>query len=50
MTKQRKIFDASFKLQVVKMVTEQRLSIPQVCKDMSLRETAVRRFDVSEIT
>lgn len=40
----RRTFDASFKLQVVRMITEQGLSIGQVCKDMNLGETAVRRW------
>ena len=40
----RRTFDASFKLQVVQMVAEQGLSVSQVCNDMSLGETAVRRW------
>ena len=40
----RRVFDASFKLQVVEMVRSQGLSIGQVCKDMSLGETALRRW------
>lgn len=46
MTKQnkRRSFDASFKLQVVQMVKSQGLSIAQVCKDMKLGESAVRRW------
>ena len=39
----RRVFDASFKLQVVEMVRSQGLSIGQVCKDMKLGESAVRR-------
>jgi transposase len=42
--KQRRTFDTSFKLQVVQMLKEQGLSIGQVCKDMQLGETAVRRW------
>ncbi len=46
MTKQqkRRTFDASFKLQVVQMIKQQGLSIGQVCKDLQLGETAVRRW------
>ena len=42
--KKRRVFDASFKLQVVEMIRRQNLSIGQVCKDMKLGETAVRRW------
>lgn len=38
------MFDTSFKLQVVQMVKTQGLSIAQVCKDMKLGESAVRRW------
>lgn len=46
MTKQqkRRTFDASFKLQVAQMIKQQGLSIGQVCKDLQLGETAVRRW------
>lgn len=44
MRKQRRTFDASFKLQVVKMIVDQGLTVFQVCQDMSLGETAVRRW------
>ncbi len=46
MTKQqkRRTFDAGFKLQVVQMIKQQGLSIGQVCKDLQLGETAVRRW------
>jgi transposase len=45
MTKlKRRVFDASFKLQVVEMIRIQGLSIAQVCRDMKLGETAVRRW------
>ena len=42
--KVRRIFDTDFKLQVVQMVKRQGLSINQVCKDMKLGESAVRRW------
>lgn len=41
--KSRRTFDASFKLKVAQMVRIQGLSIGQVCKDMKLGESAVRR-------
>ena len=44
MTRQRRTFDASFKLEVVKMIRDQGLSVTQVCQDMKLGETAVRRW------
>ena len=43
-SKFRRVFDTSFKLQVVQMVKTQGLSIGQVCNDMSLGATAVRRW------
>lgn len=43
-SKSRRVFDPSFKLQVVQMVKVQGLSVAQVCKDMSLGTTAVRRW------
>ena len=42
--KSRSVFDASFKLQSVQMIKAQCLSIGQVCKDMALGESAVRRW------
>ena len=42
--KSRRVFDTDFKLQVVQMVKMQGLSIGQVCKDMKLGESAVRRW------
>jgi len=44
MSRTRREFDDSFKLQVVKMVKEQRLSVAQLCREMDLGETAVRRW------
>ena len=43
MTRKRRTFDAGFKLQVVQMVRDQGLSVGQVCRDMDLVESAVRR-------
>ena len=42
--KPRRIFDTDFKLQVVQMVKTQGLSVTQVCNDMKLGQTAVRRW------
>lgn len=44
MTRKRNRFDDSYKLEVVKMVKEQGLTVPQVCQDQNLGETAVRRW------
>ena len=45
MTKsKRRVFDASFKLQAVEMIRTQGLSVGEVCRDMRLGETAVRRW------
>jgi transposase len=44
MTKKRRKFDASFKLEVVRMVKDQGLGITQVCRSMDLGETAVQRW------
>lgn len=44
MTRERGSFDAAFKLQVVKMIQEQGLTVPQVCQELKLGETAVRRW------
>ncbi|VVP33368.1 hypothetical protein PS865_04479 [Pseudomonas fluorescens] len=43
MTRKRKTFDDSYKSEVVKMVRDQGLTVPQVCQDQNLGETAVRR-------
>lgn len=40
----RRTFDAAFKLQVVQMIRDQGLSVTQVCRDMNLVESAVRRW------
>jgi transposase len=44
MTKKRRTFDDSFKLQVVKMIKEQGPRVSQVCEDMNLGESAIRRW------
>lgn len=42
--RQRRTFNAEFKLQVVQMIREQGLSVSEVCRDMQLGEKAVRRW------
>ncbi len=42
--KERRTFSAEFKLQVVQMIRDQGLSVSEVCRDMKLGETAVRRW------
>jgi len=44
MGKQRRQFDAGFKLEVVRMVKDQGLSVSQVGQTMGLGETAIRRW------
>ncbi|QBG85051.1 IS3 family transposase [Xanthomonas oryzae] len=44
MTKNRRTFDAAFKLQVVRMIPKQGLSVAQVCRDQHLIDSAVRRW------
>ena len=44
MTKERRKFDANFKLEVVRMVRDQGLTVSEVCRSMGLGETAVRRW------
>jgi transposase len=44
MAPKRRRFDDSFKLQVVQMVNEQGLTVSQVCQDLNLVESAVRRW------
>lgn len=42
--RERRTFSAEFKLQVVQMIREQGLSVSEVCRDMKLGETGVRRW------
>jgi len=44
MSQKRRKFDANFKLKVVQLIKDQGLSVGQVCQDMNLGETAVRRW------
>ena len=42
--RERRDFDTNFKLEVVRMVRDQGLSVSDVCRTMDLGETAVRRW------
>ena len=44
MTKQRRHFDISLKLEVIRMIKEQGLSTSQVSQSMNIGETAIRRW------
>jgi transposase len=44
MAKQRKNFDTSLKLEVVRMIKEQGLSVQNVSESMSIGPTAIRRW------
>ena len=44
MTDKRKVFDDSFKLEVVKMIKDRGLSVTQVYRDLNLGDMAVRRW------
>ncbi len=44
MKQERRSFDAAYKLQVVKMIQEQGPTVTQVCQELKLGETAVRRW------
>lgn len=44
MTKKRRQFDTSLKLEVVRMIKDQRLSATQVSHSMDIGETAIRRW------
>ena len=42
--RERREFDTNFKLEVVRMVKDQGLSVTDVCRSMDLGETVVRRW------
>ena len=44
MRKEKRVFEASFKRQVVQMVREQGMKISEVCRDLNLGEPMVRRW------
>lgn len=43
-SKSRRSFDAAFKLEVVRLIRDQGVSVSQVCRDMDLVDSAVRRW------
>lgn len=44
MTQKRRTFDPGFKLEVVKMIKDQGLTVGQVCRDLGIGETQVRNW------
>ena len=44
MARQRKTFDTSLKLEVVRMIKEQRLNVQNVSQTMSIGQTAIHRW------
>lgn len=44
MTRKRRSFSAEYKQRIARMVIDDGLSIPAVCRDQDLGETAVRRW------
>ena len=44
MTRQRRSFDPGFKLEIVKMIKEQGLSVQHVSESMSIGTSAIRRW------
>ncbi|XHO05463.1 IS3 family transposase ISPsy37 (plasmid) [Ralstonia syzygii] len=44
MARERRQFDASFKLEVVRLIKDQGRSVSEVCRSLDLGETAVRRW------
>ena len=44
MKKERRSFTDEFKLEVARMVVDQGMDVPTVCRDMKLGPTAVRRW------
>ena len=45
MKKQRRQFDTSFKLEIVRMIKEQGLSISQISESMSIGQSSIRPGD-----
>ena len=43
-TQKRRVFDGSFKLQVVQMIRDQPLGVGEVCSDLKLGNSAVRSW------
>lgn len=44
MSKKKRVFDTTFKLDVARMVRDQGMSISDVCRTSKIGETAVRRW------
>lgn len=44
MINQRRLFDASYKVEVVRMIIDQGLSVSQVSKNLTISESAIRRW------
>lgn len=44
MNKARPFYESSYKLEVAKMVVDQGLTITQVCKDLSISQSALARW------
>ena len=44
MTRERRTFDSSFKLEVVRMIKEQGMSFAQVSQTMNIGQTGLRRW------
>lgn len=44
MRKKNRSFDPSFKLRVAQMVKDQGMSVSQICRDLNIGDTAVRRW------
>ena len=44
MTRMRRSISAEYKQRVARMVIDDGLSVPAVCRDQDLRETTVRRW------
>ena len=44
MNDNRRVFDDSYKLEIVKMIKDQGLTVSQVCQDQNIGKTAVRRW------
>ena len=48
MKRKRRKFDRDFKFQAVQMIRDRGLNVGQVCRDMDLGDTAVRRWVAQE--
>ena len=46
MSQQKRLYDASYKIEVVRMILDQGLSVSQVSKNLTISESALRRWVV----